>query len=515
MRDDSAAPGSGGPEPAWWEALGRFGELLRAAGGVPFGEPAGAEGLQALTRDALGELARRMRQGIDWNPSSVTGTCGQSPEAARRSRELLDEWAEAQRRLELLWNAIARGAAAKLALRMRAPRAAARIQGVRELYAMVIDCTEEAYGEVARTAEYSRSQAALINTMAAWRGQWRRPGGCTADLARAAPPALAPQTGGSLREAVWRRDKVVLYRYLPLPFVRQARRAPVLISYALVNRPYVLDLQPDRSLIRRLLAAGLEVYLIDWGYPDDADSDLGLSEYVRGYLGGCVRHVIETHRTRPLTLAGVCQGGTLALCYCALNPGRVANLILLGTPVDFHTRDNLLSRWARHLDAQLLARSGNLPGACLSAAFLALSPFRLMHQKYSALIEQAGDADAMELFGRMERWILDSPDQAALAFSQFLRGFYQENGLIRGTLTIGRRRLDLKRLRQPILNIYATRDHIVPPSASRPLGRLVSSKDYTEYAVDAGHIGLYVSSRTRGCVPARIASWLGERAGVP
>jgi polyhydroxyalkanoate synthase len=513
MRNDSAAPGSGSPEQAWWEAVGHWGERLRASGGVAFLEAAGAEGLQALTRFALGELARRMRQGLDWNPSSATETCGQAPGVARRTRELLDRWAEAHGRLERLWSAIAQSAATKLAARIRAPQAAAGIQHMRELYGLVIDCAEEAYGEVARDEEYSRTQAALINTMAALRGQWRRQGGFTADTLRAAPPAQ--EAGCSLREAVWRRDKVVLYRYRPLPFVRHVRRGPVLISYGFVNRPYVLDLQPDRSLIRRLLAAGVEVYLIDWGYPDDADSHLGLSEYIGGYLGGCVRHIIETRRARALTLAGVCQGGTLALCYCALNPGQVANLILLGTPVDFHTRDNLLSRWARYLDAQLLARSGNLPGTCLTGAFLALNPFRLMHQKYITLMEQAGDAGAMELFGRMERWIFDSPDQAARAFSQFLRGFYQENGLMRGTLTIGRRTLDLKRLHQPILNIYATRDHIVPPSASRPVGRLVSSKDYTEYAVDAGHIGLYVSSRAGGCVPARIASWLGERAAVP
>ena len=516
MSDDPWTHGFGSPEQASWEAVSRFAELLRGSQGVSPGETAGAEGLQALTRYLLGEMARRMRETFSSSPSFPTGAARASREGTRRTRELLARRTELQGRLELLWGAVARSAAAKLASRLGAPGPAVGMQDERKLYGLLVDCAEEAYSAVARTEEYTRTQADLINTMAALRVEWRQQGGLTPRTVHAASRPDVQEAGCSLREAVWRRDKAVLYRYLPLPFVRQAQSEPVLISYALVNRPYVLDLQPpDRSLIRRLLAAGLEVYLIDWGYPDDADRDLGLSDYIGGYLAGSVRYVLKAHRRRALTLAGVCQGGTLGLCYCALNPGQVANLILLGTPVDFHTPDNLLSWWARHLDAPLLARAGNLPGISLTGLFLALSPFRLMHQKYVALMEQAGNAGAVELFGRMEKWILDSPDQAARAFAQFLRWFYQENRLVRGTLRIGRRTLELKQVRQPILNIYATRDHIVPPSASTALGRCVGSKDYSEYPVDAGHIGLYVSSRARHCVPARIASWLGERGGGP
>src|SRR5260370_33581653 len=172
--------------------------------------------------------------------------------------------------------------------------------------------------------------------------------------------------GCSLKAEVWRQDKVVLYRYLPLPFIQPARAKPVLICFALVNRPYILDLQTDRSLIRRLLAAGLEAYLIDWGRPDEPDRDIELYEYIDGYMQSGVRHVLSGHGSGALNLIGVCQGGTFSLCYCALNPQHVANMVTMVTPVDFHTPDNLLSKWVRHLDMDLIRRAGNISGAMLT-----------------------------------------------------------------------------------------------------------------------------------------------------
>jgi polyhydroxyalkanoate synthase len=318
--------------------------------------------------------------------------------------------------------------------------------------------------------------------------------------------------GCSLKQEVWRRDKTVLYRYLPLPFAPPAPAEPVLICFALVNRPYVLDLQTDRSLIRRLLAAGLEVYLIDWGSPEDSDRDLELQDYIERYLGGCVRHILRAHDIQALNLIGVCQGGTLSLCYCALHPRQVANLVTMVTPVDFHTPDNLLSKWTRDLDMDSMRRTGNIPGDLLTGLFLSLSPFRLMHQKYVGLLDPMTDTRNAESFVRMEKWIFDSPDQPATATAQFVQWFYQQNRLIHGTVELCGRRVDLARIRRPVLNIYAREDHIVPPSAATALGRYIGSRDYTEYPVDTGHIGLYVSSKAQKLVPERIVSWLRERA---
>src|SRR5579872_5747075 len=333
-----------------------------------------------------------------------------------------------------------------------------------------------------------------------------------ATLTALAEPLAEPPGGCSPREAVWREDRVVLYRYGAVRGVRALRAAPVLVCYALVNRPDILDLEPDRSLIQRLLASGLEVYLIDWGRPQESDRGLELTDYIERYLGGCVRHVLEAHEIGKLNLLGVCQGGTFSLCYCALHPQHIANLVTMVTPVDFKTPDDLLSMWARALDLGSIRQLGNLPGSVLTGMFLALRPFRLMQQKYVDVLGQAADPAALKTFARMERWIFDAPDQAALAFEQFVRWFYQENRLIEGTLRLGRRPVSLRRVRVPLLNIFALQDHIVPPDASRALRTHVGSKDYTELPVDTGHIGMYVSRTSVGSVPDRIASWLRERS---
>lgn len=327
--------------------------------------------------------------------------------------------------------------------------------------------------------------------------------------------------GSAARDAVYAEDKLVLYRYRPFDDVAadQRIRTPVLICYALVNRPSMLDLQQDRSLIRGLLQRGVDVYLIDWGYPDGADRYLGLEDYVLGYLPNCVDFLRQTTGHDRINLLGVCQGGTLSLCYTALHRERVRNLVTMVTPVDFRTPENLLTKWIEHVDLDaLIATTGNVSGDMLNAAFLALMPYRLMSQKYVDVLDQidAGSREsikALENFLRMEKWIFDSPDQPGEMFRQFTTRFYKENRLIEGTLELGGRRVDLKNVSMPVLNIYATQDHVVPPAASQPMERLVGAKDYSSYAFPGGHIGIYVSGAAQREVPQRIANWLRERDG--
>jgi polyhydroxyalkanoate synthase subunit PhaC len=345
------------------------------------------------------------------------------------------------------------------------------------------------------TAEFDRLNSIL-----------RHLSGRLAETAASSPQCGPP--GCSPTEAVWSKGKAVLYRYLPLPSAKPVRVRPVLISYALVNRPDVLDLQPKRSLVRRLLAAGLQVYLLDWGRPEESDRGLDLADYLGSYLDAGIQHVLKTRRIRSINLLGVCQGGTFSLCYCALYPKRVANLVTMVTPVDFHTPSDLLSKWARNLDTQAIRQMGNVSGSVLTGVFLSMRPFRLMVQKYLELLEHDQDSVALDTFCRMEKWIFDSPDQSANAFAQFVREFYQENRLIRGTLEIGGRRVDLRKIGQPVLNIYAGRDHIVPTAAATALRGRLGTTDYMEFEVDTGHIGMYVSQHTQATVASKIASWL-------
>lgn len=316
--------------------------------------------------------------------------------------------------------------------------------------------------------------------------------------------------GATRKELVWQDGRVRLFHY------RGEREptatVPILICYALVNRPYMVDLQHDRSLVRQLLARGEDVYIIDWGYPDRSHRFETLDDYINGYLDACVGEVCRRHGLDAVTLLGVCQGGAFSLCYTALHPERVRNLITMVTPVDFHTPDNMLSHWTRNLDIDLFVDTlGNVPADLMNLCYLTLKPYRLFLQKYIAFVDQMDDPVEVENFVRMERWIFDSPDQVGEAFRQFIKDFYQGNKLMRGDLFIGERRVELGNVRCPILNIFAEQDHLVPPAASRALKGVAGTRDYTELSFRGGHIGIYVSGRAQREVPGAIEEWLKRR----
>jgi polyhydroxyalkanoate synthase len=315
--------------------------------------------------------------------------------------------------------------------------------------------------------------------------------------------------GCTEKEEVWRSGKLRLYRYRAVSGTPGA--VPLLIVYALVNRPYMMDLEPDRSLIRGLLSRGLDVYLIDWGYPDGSDRFTTLEDYLEGQLVGCVDEILKVRGLDALNLLGVCQGGVFSLCFAALHPERVRNLITMVTPVDFHTSTDLLSKWARKIDVEAWVGQANVSGDVLNQLFLALMPFRLSQQKYVDLLRVPPDTARIENFMRVERWIYDSPDQAGAAFREFVVWFYQQNRFLRGGLEIGGRSVDLRNLELPILNLIGTRDHLVPPASSRALRALAGSRDFTTLELDLGHIGMYVSARAQRQVPAAIGDWLAAR----
>ncbi|MEO5347353.1 MAG: class III poly(R)-hydroxyalkanoic acid synthase subunit PhaC [Magnetococcus sp. YQC-9] len=318
------------------------------------------------------------------------------------------------------------------------------------------------------------------------------------------------ESGISPKEAVYREDKVTLYHYTPR--VENPHRVPVLVVYALVNRPYMADLQEDRSMIKGLLDEGMDVYLIDWGYPDASDRFLTMDDYINVYMKHCVDFIREKHDIYRVNLLGICQGGTFSLCFSAIHPDRVRNLVPMVTPVDFHTPDNLLSLWVRSLDVDLLVDTlGNIPGDLLNITFLSMNPYRLTGQKYLDMVDLLDDKVKLKNFLRMEKWIFDSPDQAGETFRQFIKDFFQKNGLIKGSVRIGDKRVDLANVTMPVLNVYATKDHLVPPDASKALKQYVGSSDYQEVAFKGGHIGVYVSGRSQAEIPPAIANWLKER----
>ena len=311
------------------------------------------------------------------------------------------------------------------------------------------------------------------------------------------------------KEAIYREDKLVVYRFKGKN--KPTTKAPILICYALVNRPYMVDLQDDRSLVKHLLALGEDVYIIDWGYPDQSDRYLTLDDYINGYIKRCVDTVARRHKVDKINLLGICQGGAFSLCFASIYPEKVDHLIAMVTPVDFHTKDNMLSHWTRGMDVDLFIDTiGNVPADLMNWCYLTLKPVRLFQQKYVGMVDILDNKTELENFLRMEKWIFDSPDQAGEAFRQFIKDFYQGNKLIEGGLKIGDKEVDLKNITMPVLNVFAEQDHLVPPSASRPLKNVIGTEDYTELAFKGGHIGIYVSGRAQREVPSAIHNWLGK-----
>lgn len=319
------------------------------------------------------------------------------------------------------------------------------------------------------------------------------------------------EVGCSSKQPVYRSDKIKLYRFDPQ--VEKPHPVPVLIVYALVNRPYMADLQDGRSIIQGFLRQGLDVYLIDWGYPDGADLYLTLDDYINGYVDRCVDCIRDRHELEQINLLGICQGGTFSLCYTALHQEKIRNLITTVTPVDFHTPGNMLTSLVRNVDIDLVVKTlGNMPGEMLNWVFLSLKPDRLMGEKYVDMVDLMSDRDRLLNFLRMEKWIFDSPDLAGEAYRDFIKQFYQGNALVKGEARIGTHEIDLSRITVPVLNVYALKDHLVPPESSMALEGLTGTGDYSALEFPGGHIGLYVSESSQKTIPPHVAEWLKQRS---
>ena len=324
--------------------------------------------------------------------------------------------------------------------------------------------------------------------------------------------------GATPKDVVYEEDNVRLYRYRPT--VDNPHKVPMLISYALVNRYLVADLQEDRSLIRNFLDQGMDVYLIEWGDPKPKDKYLTIDDYVNGYLDNCVDFIREKHSLDKINLFGICQGGTLATCYSTLHPEKVNTLTLTVTPIDFHAGQDeqnpelgLLFNWGQGADVDLMVDAyGNVPAEVLNFSFLMVKPFALNFGKYADMIEILDNEKAMMNFLRMEKWLFDGPDHPGEAYRQFIKDFLQGNKLIKNELEIGGQKVDLGNLTMPVLNVYASQDHLVPPPCSIALGEKVGTKDYKEIEIPSGHIGIYVGGKAQKLLAPGVADWVKERA---
>ncbi len=288
-------------------------------------------------------------------------------------------------------------------------------------------------------------------------------------------------------------------------------RIPLLLVYAFINRPYILDLHEEVSVVRKLIAEGIDVWMIDWGYPKRADKFMKISDYV-DYIDFCVDKIRRETKVDAITLHGYCLGSTLAVIYSALFPEKIKNLVIQTPPINFNT-ENALALWAKHLDPKKISRAmGNVSGEMLNISFLLVDPIRLVLGKYQGLLENAEDDRFLKEFFYMDFWIFDSPAIPGSVFEEFIERWYQKNELIENKYEINGKKVDLQNITMPVLALYAEKDHITPPNSVIPFFEKIPSKDKKAMSVDKGHIGLTVSKSSHAKLWKEAIKWIVERS---
>jgi polyhydroxyalkanoate synthase len=321
------------------------------------------------------------------------------------------------------------------------------------------------------------------------------------------------RVGATPARPVMRADNVRLLCYESE--VEKRYRTPLLLVFALVNRPYILDLRPGKSVVSHFLGHGFDVYNLDWGVPGLGDRHLGLKDYVRRYLDGAVEHIRRRCGCPRISLLGYCMGGTMAAIYTALHQEKIENLMLLAAPIDWSHRENLLSVWAdeRYFDVdRLIEVYGNAPPQWLQASFQLLRPVQNLLEKYVNFYENIDNERFLEDFFAMETWLNDNIPVAGEVFREFVKYMFQQNRLIEGRLEVGGQRVDLRRITCPILNLIAENDHLVPPNQSLSFNGAVCSKDRRTITFPAGHIGMAVGGRSHRELWPKVCDWLAERS---
>jgi polyhydroxyalkanoate synthase len=259
---------------------------------------------------------------------------------------------------------------------------------------------------------------------------------------------------------------------------------------------------------------GIDLYMVDWGYPTRKDRFLTIDDHVNGYMDNIVDFIRQKHNLPRINLMGICMGGAFSVMYSALHPEKIKNLVTTVTPTHFDTDTGLLHIWMKNTRALEMGDAyGNMPGDVMNLAFLLLNPARLILDKYVGFFEHMDNKEFVENFVRMEKWIFDSPDIPGATFRQFIEDLYKKNLLIQNKMELGGRRVDLKKITMPLLNIYGKFDHLVPPAACERLTAAVGSEDTEDLCLDTGHIGIYVSSKYQAEFAPKIAGWLKSREG--
>jgi polyhydroxyalkanoate synthase subunit PhaC len=322
-------------------------------------------------------------------------------------------------------------------------------------------------------------------------------------------------TGQSPKTVIWSRNKARLFRYESPS--EPKFRVPVLLVYALINRPYVLDLIPGNSFTEYLVAQGFDVFLLDWGVPGEEDAQLAFDDYVLDYLATAVRHVSRAAHSDGVTLFGYCMGGTMSAMYAALAaPGTVRNLVLLTAPVSFAPgTSGLLGEWlgSEALDVEhLSAAFGLIPPDVIDLGMKMLRPVPNYLGTPIGMWDRLRRNAPMDTWLAMNKWVNDGIPFAGAAFRQWVRDCYQRDALVRAELRLRGRTVDLASITAPLLVVAGRQDHICTIAQAEAILPLVASTDKSSMIFDAGHVGLLTGTEAQLQLWPAVRGWLAPRS---
>jgi polyhydroxyalkanoate synthase len=319
------------------------------------------------------------------------------------------------------------------------------------------------------------------------------------------------------KEVIWTLNKAKLYRYVPVVPKEKRHPVPLLLVFALMNRPYILDLQPGHSFVEYMVKQGYDVYLLDWGAPGLEDKNLKFDDYTLDYMPRAIRKLKEVSGSNEFSLLGWCIGAILTTIYSSLRPDDgLRNLILLTAPLDFSRKERLT--FARWLDERyfnldkVLAAFGNMPGEMIDYGAKALKPVENYVSNYLRLWDNLDNPQIVQAWHAMDTWVQDGIPLAGGAFRQLVDDLYRNDRLMQGTLVIRGQKVDLGRLRAKLLTVIAESDHITPPCQTETVLAKVGSTDKTELRFSGGHIGIMAGSGASKRTWPQIDGWLGTRS---
>ena len=298
------------------------------------------------------------------------------------------------------------------------------------------------------------------------------------------------EVGMTPKDTVWRSRKAELWRYRSSHARRH--RTPLLLYIGLVSRSYVLDLHPGNSLVERLLQKGYDVFVLDWGIPDEADAESGLEVYVDELLPRAIRAVLKAAGTDHLNLFAYCMGGTLTLMMMGTRDfPSIRSLVTIAAPVDFSEMGSfyepLVSGKAN--PDRMIDETGNLPANVIYNMVRVRRPTGDLVQ-YANLCEKMWNVDFLEGFQAMREWVVDHIPLPGRFFREVLQGWLIENGFVNGTLRLAGRPVDLSRIEVPVLCIVAEHDEMIPYGAAIPLPELLTAADAQCVVLKSGHVSL-------------------------